>query len=78
MDDATPPADAQKLRTLLAVAVALRRLAGDAPVKDASLYLAAAGSRARRAARLAGILPQEEAPSLPDRTGLHRPVDIFV
>jgi hypothetical protein len=78
MDDATPPADAQKLRNLLDVAVALRRLAVDAPVKDASLYLAAAGALTRRAARLAGILPQEGAPSLPDRTGLHRPVDMLV
>jgi hypothetical protein len=78
MDDATTQADAQKLRNLLAVAVALRRLAVDAPVKDASLYLAAAGALTRRAARLAGILPQEDAPSLPDRTGLHRPVDMLV
>jgi hypothetical protein len=78
MEEATPPADAQKLRNLLAVAVVLRRLAVDAPVKDASLYLAAAGSLARRAARMAGILPQEDGPSAPDRSGLHRPVDIFV
>lgn len=72
-------ADARDLRALLAVAVALRRLAGDATMDEASLYLAAAGSLARRAARLAGILPQTPIPKdMRERTGLHRPVDMRI
>lgn len=80
MEGEAPAAGATDLRNLLAVAVALRRLAVDASIEEASLYLAAAGSLARKAARLAGILPEQTPPAgdMRERTGLHRPVDIRV
>ena len=78
-DDADiPPARAKELRNLLAVAAALRRLAHDAPASEASLYVAAADSLARRAARMAGLFV-DPPPQEPHRlVGLHRPVDLRV
>jgi hypothetical protein len=78
-DDADiSPTMAGELRNMLAVAAALRRLAQDAPVSEASLYVAAANSLARRAARMAGLFPDplEEVPREP--AALYRPVDLHI
>ena len=78
MDDEPdiPPARAQEPRAPPAGAAALGPLGRDAPASEASLYVAAADSLARRAARMAGLfvdLPPQE-PHRP--VGLHRPVDL--
>lgn len=75
-DEAAP--DVEKMRTLLAVAAALRRLAADTPAGEASLYLAAAGKLARRAAMLGGLLPEPPPPPAPPTGPLYRPVDINI
>jgi len=81
-DDAEAPEvdpAVQQMRTLLAVAAALRKLSSDAPVNEASLYLAAAGTLARRAARMAGLLPaHDDNASQTPPASLHRPVDLRV
>jgi hypothetical protein len=73
---------ATHLRNLLAVATALRRLALDANPREAALYLAAAGTLENQAARLAGLLPEDEdTPRLTppkNRRGLHKPVDFHI
>lgn len=71
----------RNLRNLLAVAAALRRLALDSRPREATLYLSAAARLQRRAAQLAGLLPEdkeEETVPPPDRSGLHRAVDIHI
>lgn len=79
MDDEADiaPAQAQELRRRLAVAAALRRLAQDAPVSEASLYVAAANALARSAARMAGLLP-ELPEERRERVGPYRPVDMRI
>lgn len=76
----TPDVDpaVQQMRALLAVAAVLRKLSSDAPTNEASLYLAAAGSLARRAARMAGLLPDADGTPQAPPSALHRPVDLHV
>jgi hypothetical protein len=73
---------ATHLRNLLAVAMALRRLAPDALPREAALYRAAAGALEDQATRLAGQGPQEEdapGPAPPqNQRGLYKPVDFHI
>ncbi len=78
-DDADiPTATAQELRNMLAVAAALRRLAQDAPAGESALYVAAANSLARRAARMAGLFADLPAEEQREPAGLYRPVDLHI
>ena len=70
--------DVRQMRALLALAAALRRLAANTPAGEAALYLAAAGKLARRAAALAGLLPDPPAADSAPIGPLYRPVDINI